>query len=133
MGDKNYKWWTADAEDAEIFQGPYDTRAQAIDTGTEYYEGEPFFVTEADKSVMSSYIDGEGYAESIMEDLADRNSDCFGEDGPDDPWAAYDNPLRSLGAAVEKAVSAWAAEHPGKTWCFGDQRNGEVITPAVAA
>lgn len=127
MGDKNFKWWIADSEDAEIFRGPYDSREEAIQVGECDFEGEDFYVVEADKSVMSGYVDGESYAERIMEDLIDRNDDCFGEDGPDDPWAEYEKPHQSLGNAIEKAVRDWLIAHPGKTWSFGTMRNGEDI------
>ncbi len=129
MGDKNFKWWVSDSEDAEIFSGPYDSRDASISEGESLYEGEQFYIVEADKTVMSSYVDGEAYAERIMEDLCERNGDCFGEDGPDDPWASYDKPQNSLGRAIERAVSDWLAAHPGKTWSFADMRNGEYITP----
>lgn len=133
MGDKIFRWWVADSEDAEIFQGPYDDRDTAIQVGEEYHEGLPFYIVEADKTVMSSFIDGEAYAEQIMEDLTERNEECWGEDGPDDPWGEYDNPHRSLGNAIEGAVSDWLAAHPGKTWTFHEMRNGEAITPAALA
>ncbi|MBB5664778.1 hypothetical protein GGE68_002975 [Rhizobium leguminosarum] len=130
MSDKNFKWWVSDSEDAEIFSGPYDSREEAIHVGTGDYDRAPFYIVEADKTVMSAYVDGEAYAERIMEDLTERNEECFGEDGPDDPWAEYDKPHRSLGNAIEQAVSDWVAAHPGKTWSFHEMRNGEYITPA---
>lgn len=133
MGDKNFKWWAADSEDAEIFRGPYDSRKEAVQVGEEYHEGAPFYIVEADKTVMSSYVDGESYAERIMEDLIERNDECWGEDGPGDPWAAYEKPHQSLGNAIEKAVADWLAAHPGKTWSFHEMRNGETITPAAVA
>lgn len=133
MGDKNFKWWIADSEDAEIFHGPYEDREEAIHVGETDFDGEPFYIVEADKTVMSGYIDGESYAERIMEDLIERNDECFGEDGPDDPWTDYEKPHRDLGNAIEKAVADWLAAHPGKTWSFCTQRNGETITPSVDA
>ncbi len=133
MGDKVFKWWFADSEDAEIFQGPYDDRDTAVQVGEEYHDGLPFYIVEADKTVMSSYVDGEAYAEKIMEDLIERNEECWGEDGPDDPWVGYEKPHRSLGNAIERTVSDWLAAHPGKTWSFHEMRNGETITPAQIA
>ncbi|MBO9194362.1 hypothetical protein J5277_09615 [Rhizobium sp. 16-449-1b] len=133
MGDKNFKWWVSDSEDAEIFQGPYDSRGDAIQVGNSDFDGEAFYIVEADKTVMSAYVDGEAYAAMIMDDLSERNEECFGEDGPDDPWAGYDKPHRSLGNAIEQAVSTWLAAHPGKTWSFHEMRNGEYVTPAAQA
>lgn len=133
MGDKNFKWWAADSEGAEIYQGPYDSREEAIQVGETDFDGEPFYIVEADKTVMSGYVDGEAYAEQIMDDLCERNEECFGEDGPDDPWSAYDNPQRALGNAIEAAVKEWLAAHPGKTWTFHETRNGETITPTRVA
>lgn len=133
MGDKNFKWWAADSEDAEIFQGPYDSREEAIQVGKTDFDGADFYVVEADKSVMCANIDGEAYAERVMEELCDNNEECFGEDGPDDPWAEYEKPHRSLGDAIEKAVEGWLAAHPGKTWSFGTMRNGETMAAKLAA
>lgn len=133
MGDKNFKWWTADSEDAEVYQGPYSSREEAIGAGEDNYDGEDFYVVEADKMVIASNIHGEDYAEKILEDLTERNEDCFGEDGPGDPWAEYGNPVRSLGMAIESAVKVWLAVNPGKTWCFDTTRNGEIIVGKLAA
>ncbi|WP_312412011.1 hypothetical protein [Shinella sp.] len=133
MGDKNFKWWFADSEDAEFYRGPFDTREDAIAAGESELDGYPFHIVEADKTVMSSYVDGEEYAEKIMEDLTERNEECWGEDGPDDPWGEYSNPHRSLGNAIERAVADWLEAHPGKTWSFHEMRNGETITPAQIA
>ncbi|MDW9650826.1 hypothetical protein GOB33_22340 [Sinorhizobium meliloti] len=116
-----------------MFQGPYDSREEAIQVGETDFDGESFYVVEADKSVMSANIDGEALAERIMEELCDNNEECFGEDGPDDPWAKYDKPHRSLSNAIEKAVEDWLAAHPGKTWSFGTMRNGETIAAKLAA
>lgn len=132
MGDKNFKWWAADSEDAEIFQGPYDSREEAIQVGETDFDGESFYVVEADKSVMSANFDGERYAERIMEDMIENNGECFNEYGEADPWAKYDKPHRSLGNAIEKAVEDWLAAHPGKTWSFGTMRNGETIAAKLA-
>lgn len=133
MGDKNFKWWAADSEDAEIFQGPYADREEAIQVGTCDFDGEPFYIVEADKSVMTCNIDGESFAERIMEELCENNEECFGEDGPDDPWSEYALPHKALGDLIEKAVAEWLVAMPGKTWCFGTQRKGETITPTAEA
>lgn len=133
MGDNVFKWWVADSEDAESYHGPHNTREEAIAEGESLFDGHQFYVVEADKTVMSSYVDGESYAERIMEDLTERNEECWGEYGPDDPWAAYQNPQRSLGNAIERAVADWVKEHPGSTWSFHTMRNGEIITPAAEA
>jgi hypothetical protein len=132
VGDKNFKWWAADSEDSEVYQGPYETREEAIQVGETDFDGEPFYITEADKSVMRVSLNSDWFSERIMEELCENNEECFGEDGPDDPWGAYENPHGSLGKAVEKAVEEWLAAHPAKTWTFDTQRNGETITPAAA-
>lgn len=132
MGDKNYKWWVGYAEDAETFSGPYDDREEAIQVGREQHEGD-FYIVEADKTIMGPNFDGEAHAESIMEDLCENNGDCFGEDGPEDPWAHLADAHRTLGSAIEKAVKEWLSANAGKTWAFDDMRNGEYIKQAPAA
>jgi hypothetical protein len=132
MGDKNYKWWVGFSEDDERFSGPYDTGEEAVDVGREEYDGR-FYVVEADKSVIVANIDGEFYAELIMEDICENNEECFGEDGPDDPWAHIPDAHRTLGRAIEDAVKTWLAANPGKTWCFGDVRSGAYVEHVEAA
>lgn len=132
MGDKNYKWWVGYAEDAESFSGPYETREEAIGAGRDEYD-EMFYICEADKSVIRANVDGENLAERVMEELCDNNEECFGEDGPDDPWAHISDAHRSLGNAIEKAVADWLDKNPGRTWSFGDVRNGEYIEPLTEA
>lgn len=126
MGDKNYKWWVGYAEDAECFSGPYSTRDEAIEVGREEYD-EAFYVVEADKSILVANIDGESHAERIMEEICENNEECFGEDGPDDPWAHIKDAHKTLGAAIERTVNDWLKANPGRTWSFGDMRNGEYI------
>lgn len=136
MGDKNYKWWVGYAEDAEIFQGPHDTREDAIAAGHDEYpagEYESFYVCEADKAVIRANIDGEAIAERVMEELCENNEECFGEDGPDDPWAHHKDAHRTLGNAIEKAVSDWLKDYPGKTWCFDHVRSGEYVATTEEA
>lgn len=131
IGDNVFKWWVAEAEDAESFNGPHECREDAIEEGKSLFDGQPFYVVEADKTVMSPYVDGEAHAERIMEELTERNEECWGEYGPDDPWAYYQDPQRSLGNAIEHAVAEWLKVHPGTTWSFHIMRNGETFTPVA--
>lgn len=132
MGDKNYKWYHGYAEDTEVFSGPFDSKEDAIAEGRVSYDDD-FYVCEADKSVMVANIDGERFAELVMEDLCESNEDCFGEDGPDDPWAHIKDAHRALGNGIEQAVSDWLKDYPGKTWCFGHVRAGEYVKLEQAA
>lgn len=133
MGDKNFKWWVGDAEDADFFQGPYDSRGEAVQIGAETFE-DGFYVVEADKSVMRASFSEDDIAERIMEQLCDNNEECFGEDGPDGPWDHHPGAEAALEAALRKAVEGWLAEYPGRTFCFGTMRNGGYVkADALAA
>lgn len=130
MGDKNYKWWTADVADTESFSGPYDSREEAIATGHGEYPAadyEAFYIVEADKSVIRASFSEDDIAERIMEQICENNEECFGEDGPDDPWSHHAGAHAALEAALQKAVDGWLADYPGRTFCFDDMRNGEYI------
>lgn len=134
MGDRNFKWWLASGEDDECFSGPFASRDEAIDEGRgQYGDDETFYVCEADKTVMRCSIDAESHADRILEELCENNLECFGEDGPDDPWAHVTHAHRALGRAIEDAVSDWLAATPGKTWTFDTVRNGEYIEPKKEA
>lgn len=127
MGDKNYKWYHGYAEDAESFSGPFDTKEEAISSGSGFYDSD-FYVCEADKTVMRANVDGEMLAERIMEELCDNNEECFGEDGPNDPWSHIKDAHRTLGNAIEQAVADWLKDYPGRTWSFDHVRDGSYVT-----
>lgn len=134
MGDGNFRWYVGYGREPEIYQIAEDTRDAALQAARNDQYDDPcyggFTLVEADKSVMTANIDGDGIAERVMEELCENNEECFGEDGPDDPWAHIKDAHRSLGQAIEEAVEIWLAVNPGKTWCFGTTRNAEYFPPA---
>lgn len=130
MGDGNFKWYAASGSDPESYHIVEDTREAAIQAARND-EFEDFTIVEADKSLMSPNVDGDWYAERIMEDLGERNEECFGEDGPDDPWSGDGTAAADLSKAIEATVAEWLKAHPGRTWSFGSTRNEEYF-PAEA-
>lgn len=125
-GDGNFKWWAGSGEDAEIFQGPYDSKEEALQVARAELEY-GFTIVEADKSLVSNTIDGDDYAERIVEELLEDNAECWGEDGPDDVWSPPQ--IDGLAADIRKAVDMWLMNNQPTTWSFGVQRNSEYFPP----
>lgn len=130
-GDGNFQWWHAPHKDSEVWNGPEPSREAAIQAGTVDYDGEPFAIFEADKSVCEPRIDTDWLVEKITEDLVEKNEECWGEDGAREPWS--DDALNDLGNALDEMVTAWLARHPAKTWSAGDIRVMETIKPEKLA
>lgn len=126
MGDGKFKWYVGRGVEPECYDMSCDSREEAIQTGrVEYHhiDGEGFTVVEADKSVISNVFNASHIVEIILDDLIDNNPECWGEDGPDDPWTEKE--LRDLERRIKGAVGTWLRKHPADTWSFGRQRNEE--------
>jgi hypothetical protein len=126
-GNGEFKWWTGVGGDHESFHGPYDSKEEAVAEGHGYDYVDGFTVVEADKSLVSNTIDGDDYAEQIVEELLDDNAECWGEDGPDDVWSP--SQIDGLAADIRKTVDMWLMNNQPTTWTFGVQRNSEYFPP----
>lgn len=128
-GNGKFKWYAGHGKEPDYFRVCEDTREAAIQAALDEKYDDPsydgFTITQADKSLMSPRIDYEPFAEHIMETLEEGNDDCFGEDGPDEPWAQDNKAMPALEKALEDAVTKWLTAHPGRTDTFGQQRNTE--------
>lgn len=129
-GDGNFKWWMAAYEDSEVWNGPYDNREQAVAQGTAEFDGDAFWVFEADKSVCRAAINAGWIAEHLIEDLIEHNDECWGEDGADDAFS--NEAIKDLEKSLETLVADWLKRFPVKTWAAGDVRVTEqvVLDPA---
>lgn len=125
-GNGVFKWWFARSEDSEFWDGPELTREAAIAAGTLEYDGEPFWIFEADKSVCEPTFAVNFAAERIIEDIGENN-ECWSEDGWDDAWSQ--SAVKDLERSLEQAVTAWLERNPAKTWVAGEIRAMEQITP----
>jgi hypothetical protein len=156
MGDNNFKWWCAEYRDADWWQGPYDSREEAIGAGQGEYEGANFWICEADKMALNisglfdQYTDNDLSPENYLLDPATvfelfdgQNEDCWGEDGPEyinTSGNAEDELMEALRAAqasphgrefnMSEAFKQWCLSHPDAlptAWSFGNVRNHEEI------
>lgn len=128
-GDGNFKWFWAESEDAERWHGNEDSREAAISAARAEFGRDEFWICECDRAVATANINGEAFAEQIMEALVESNEECFDEDFDGDAWPGNE-PLRALAKDLEKVIADWLVRFPAKTWCFGDTRAYEKI-PAL--
>ncbi|POO54359.1 hypothetical protein CPJ18_02355 [Agrobacterium rosae] len=128
MGDRNYKWYVAGSVDAEIFTSQSDTREDALAQAKSEYGDDPFVLIEADKSVVKPNFDADNIVSEIIEELAENNYDCWGDDGDEGAWGD----TSSLERAIEKAVADWLTDVPPKTFCVDHFRNTEFFNGATA-
>ena len=118
-------WWHSQNE--ERWHGPEDTREGAIQAGTTDYDGDPFFVCEAEQTdcdlSLPSWV--------ITERLTEDNEELLDPDG-DGLFAHLTNEQRrDLEASVAAAIKAWADRHNLSYlgWHFTKQGLPETITP----
>ncbi|MCZ7855011.1 hypothetical protein O9X81_00110 [Agrobacterium salinitolerans] len=128
MGDKNYKWYVAGSVDAEYFTSQSDTREDALAQAKSEYRDDPFVLIEADKSVVKPSINSDWIVEKIIEDLAENNPECWGEDGDEGAWGD----TQALESAIQQTVSDWLQNHPPKTFCVDHFRTTEFFNGATA-
>jgi len=129
MGDKNYRWYLAHAEDAEIFDGVHDTREEALSAGVAMYGADPFVLLEADKAVARPDFNADWVIDTILEQLEESNVECWGEDGVDDGWGD----VAVLRSNLEKAVADWLLSDPPRTFCVDHVRTCDRINVPLAA
>lgn len=125
MSDGNYKWWTAYDIDDEHWNGPFDTREEAIAKGKVEYGPAGFAICEADKAIYSfggmfdDISDDELRAAEIniayVDDLLQRWSESESAIG-DAGW--HDDGI-SDGAKIElserlSAIQSRPLSHPGQ-------------------
>lgn len=131
-GDGAFRWWWAiGIKDAEFYNGPCETRDQAIaeargDDGDEY----GFVIIEADRSVPKTTIFDAG---GVFERYNEWNEECWGEDGADiDCTREQELDLEAMLAA---AFDEWFKKHgiERRGWAFGTTRNQETFQPITNA
>ena len=129
MGDNNFKWWWAiGTSQPESYNGPCDTREQAIaeaqaDDGNVH----GFVIVEADRSVPDCKIFDAG---RMLEDYDEHNLECWGEDGADVQCTAEQE--IDLEVMLTAAFDAWFKKHgiSQSGWNFDTTRNAETFAAA---
>lgn len=127
-GNGIYRWWFAMSEDAENWQGPFDTRDDAVDTGNAQAladEMDTFAIGEADKTVATPCIRTDRIVEILIEELGECNEECWSEDGWEDAWTPTEQ--AELGKSIEAAVAAWIEKYPARTYLINVWRVCETI------
>ncbi len=117
-----------------MWTGPFETREEALQAGLERArdcETGEYFVGDADRSLPSPNFDEDWLVERLIEDICEKNEECWGEDGPDDPWTAAEQ--EELGKALQTTVAGWMEKYPAHTSVLNGFRTFDRIAVPVAA
>ena len=118
-------WYYSDNE--ESFQGPCDSRREAIACGFSEYGGEgTLYIVEACQGEMGCNVFD---FDQLLEEFEERNYEHIGEDGqPISNITFPPEKVRQLESRLEDIFSAFMREHGAlKGWAFHDTRNAETI------
>lgn len=124
-------WWWAESNDAELYNGPFAAKEDAIASAhAEEEAGE-------DHSARVLFFGGNrplGYdcfdAEQVLENFEEYNEECFGEDGPL-PGATPEQE-RELEVALGFALRTWNDRHKAiRPWVVSPGHE-EPLPPAPA-
>lgn len=131
-GDGVFRWYwqTGTGDCPETYQGPCDTRDEAIatarsDDGIAF----GFVIVEADREVPRCDI---FQADRVLDDYTESNEECWGEDGADVQCTSAQE--RDLEAMLAATFDAWFKKHDlsQRGWSFSTLRNQETFQPAKA-
>jgi hypothetical protein len=132
-GDGNFKWWWGEGEYPEEYNGPFDSREEAIADArdNDVHIDTGFTICEADKEAPR-YIDGYRFLEEwgdLNSDLANPSGEHFGSD-----VCPSKEQLDELTDMLKQAFTAWMDRHKlhPLVWTFATMRNEQVF-PAVEA
>ena len=126
-GNGKFKWWVGQGAEPEAYQGPFDTQSEALSVGETEYLYDGYTICEADKSVVQ-FDSMPGYViDNFLEDLAENNEECWGEDGSDEPWSK--DAVAALDVMLSHTIQAWLKLYPAKTWAFGTMRKSTFVGP----
>ena len=119
---EEFKWWYG--LDRESWQGPVDTRDEAISEGHSTYENESFYICEAK---LEDYFQLTIDPDEVLEQVSDRYIEFAG----DDPLFSAVNPTQNieLGRKLTQVLHEWIDEFDVKTGIimFNESRNEELI------
>lgn len=130
QGDDNFKWYWIPEEDAEYYNGPFDTRRAALEDAyskaADYEIKDSFFVFEAARSVVEADLIWDSLAETVIEELIERNDECWHEGDASMAWTREAE--GELAEAIKSTVTGWLAKNPAKTFTCVDQRNFDEVS-----
>jgi hypothetical protein len=128
--EAGWQWYCS--HDDENFQGPYDTRDEAVSVGRENWSGEAFSIIEARKRDLRRYLPGpDQFIDEILERACD--DDQFGDDTAD--LIGDQDRVAAAKTALRAALAKWWDDHGAifpDAWAFSETRNATWL-PALAA
>jgi hypothetical protein len=96
------KWFSAESEDAEIWEGPFGSREEAVEQGHQNYGG-AFWIDQGDPTTVDDavqFLDLDELTESLEQNLVDNDLT-----GDDSIISWRDRP------AAAAALEQWARDH----------------------
>lgn len=114
------RWWYT--QDEERWNGPCETRAEAVAEGRGEYDDEGFMVCEAEQGELNLKIS----PYCIADWLDDENCDLTDPNGDDTFGAVSKEIMDDLGEMVETTIKAWATKHKLDTTAFIFTKQGDI-------
>lgn len=125
---EHWQWWYSNTE--EHYQGPCETREEAIATGFHEFAGEGIlYILEATQQTPGTDIFD---FDRVMEDFCEQNEECWGEDG--EPFSDLQlKDQRDLENRLSAVLRNYLMRNNAlRSWAFGATRNEEQINMEVA-
>lgn len=125
---EHWQWWYSNTE--EHYQGPCETREEAIATGFHEYGGEGIlYIVEAYQQTPGTDI---FHADRVLEDFFEENEECWGEDG--EPFLQADlKDTNNLENRLSAVLHSYLAQNNAlRSWAFDGVRNHEQINMEAA-
>lgn len=126
-GDGIFRWYYGQGIEPDSYNGPCDTREEAIEEGRDTYGDDGYSICEADKMVPRLDVLDWDFVVGRIEDC---NPDCWSEDGPED-FGATTEQTDELERMLAATLREWNAKHGLiRAWGFATMRNQEYFPPA---
>ena len=124
-----WEWYYS--QDGENYQGPCDTRGQAIEEGCVNFDGEAFEIAEATKGKLKAFV-----WRNLSEWLDEANEEMGNPDGDPIAVCVKEPEWHDLFKRLDAAAREWADANNihRHVWAFDKIRNREdipveVVTP----
>lgn len=104
------RWYYASNSDAEYWFGGCDTRADAIEKGRAWAEGESFWIGFGTTPLNRLHIFDEAVTPVILA-FDEANEENYGEDGEGGPTHWDEDACADLSRRLNAVFGTWAREH----------------------
>ena len=122
--ETDWKWWWGEGSEPERYEGPFDTRDQALANATESArESATVTVCEGRRAALDDDCFG---APDVIEGWTDQNEENQDENG-ELGMGPTPEQERELELALAETFTAWRTRHGlGRAWHLAERRNDYV-------